>query len=86
MDWPVCKLQVCKLCFCHVISQLGIVKFDEISKLEIAAVSALCWLSQFCNLKINSNRLREYSKIRQFDTYQIAFLMRNQGHKKNTPI
>ena len=35
----------------HVISQLGIVKFDEISKLEIAAVSALCWLSQFCTLK-----------------------------------
>ena len=39
------------LCFWHVISQLGIVKFDEISKLEIAAVSALCWLSQFCTLK-----------------------------------
>ena len=36
-----CK--ICEsLCFWHVISQLGIVKFDEISKLEIAAVSALC--------------------------------------------
>ena len=41
------------LCFWHVISQLGIVKFDEISKLEIPAVSALCWLSQFCTLKKN---------------------------------
>ena len=29
----------------------------------------------------NRNRLCEYSKIRQFDTYQIAFLMRKQGHK-----
>ena len=27
------------------------------------------------------NRFCEYSKILQFDTYQIAFLMRNQGHK-----
>jgi hypothetical protein len=28
------------------------------------------------------NRFREYSKIRQFDTYQVTFLMRrNQGHK-----
>ena len=27
-----------------------------------AAVSALCWLSQFCTLKKNRNRLREYSK------------------------
>ena len=53
----------------------------EIPKLEIAAVSALCWLSQFCTLKKNRGRLREYLKIRQFDTYQIAFLMRNQGHK-----
>ena len=34
--------------------------------------------------KKNRNRLREYSKIRQFDTYQIAFLMRNQGHKGRT--
>ena len=40
-----------------------------------ADVSALCWLSQFCR-----NRLREYSKIRQFDTYQLAFLMKKQGH------
>ena len=38
------------LCFWHVISQLGIAKFDEILKLEIAAVSALCWLSQLCTL------------------------------------
>ena len=42
-----------------------------------------CWLSQFCTLKKIRNRLREYSKIRQFDTYQIAFLMRNQGHKNH---
>ena len=75
-----CK--ICEsLCFWHVISQLGIVKFDEISKLEIAAVSALCWLFQFCTLKKIRNRLREYSKIRQFDTYQIAFLMTCQQHK-----
>ena len=38
------------LCFWHVISQLGIAKFDEILKLEIAVVSALCWLSQLCTL------------------------------------
>ena len=38
-------------CFWHVISQLGIVKFDKISKLEISAVFALCWLSQFCTLQ-----------------------------------
>ena len=44
-------IQILFYCFWHVISQLGIVKFDEILKLEIAAVSALCWLSQFCNLK-----------------------------------
>ena len=47
-----------------------------------AAVSALCWLSEFCTLKKKiRNRLRVYSKIRQFDTYQIALLMRNQGQK-----
>jgi hypothetical protein len=46
-----------------------------------AAVFALFWLSQFCTLKKIRNRLREYSKIPQFDTYQIVFLMRNQGHK-----
>ena len=37
-------------CFWHV-SQLVIVEFDKILKLEIAAISALCWLSQFCTLK-----------------------------------
>ena len=52
-----------------------------------AAVSALFWLSQFCTLKKNRNRLREYSKIRNFVTYQITFLMTCQQHKewkKNT--
>ena len=39
------------LCFWHVISQFVIVEFDKILKLEIAAISALCWLSQFCTLK-----------------------------------
>ena len=40
-----------------------------------AAVSALYWLSQFCTLKKKiRNRLREYSKIRNFITYQITFL------------
>ena len=33
--------------------------------------------------KKNRNRLLECLKIRQFDTYQIAFLMRNQGHKSS---
>jgi hypothetical protein len=47
------------LCSWHGFSQLDIVKFDEISKLEIAAVSALYWLSQFCTLKKIRNRLRE---------------------------
>ena len=46
-----------------------------------AAVSALCCLSQFCTLKKNRNRLREYLRIRKFDTYQTVFLMRNQGHR-----
>ena len=51
-----------------------LLNFTKISKLEIAAVSALCWLSQFCTFKKNGNRLHEYSKICQFDKYQIAFL------------
>ena len=60
------------------------IKFDEISKLEIAAVSALCPLLAVSVLYFEKkirNLLREYSKIRQFDTYQIDFLMRNQGQK-----
>ena len=44
-----------------------------------AAVSALFWLSHFCTLKKNRDRLLWYSKMSQFDTYQIAFLMGNQG-------
>ena len=51
------------------------------------AVSALFWLSQFCNLKKKiKNRLPEYSKIRQFHTYQIAFLMRNKGDNLNMGV
>ena len=46
-----------------------------------AAVSALFWLSQFCTLKKNRDRLRAYSKICNFVTYQIAFLMTCQQHK-----
>ena len=52
--------------------ELSTVKFDKISKLEIAAVFAISWLSQFCTLKKIRNGLREYSKI-----LQLAFLMRN---------
>ena len=44
--------------------------------------AALCWLSQFCTLKKKDrNMFREYLKILQFDTHQIAFLMKNQGQK-----
>ena len=32
------------------------------------------------------NRLHEFSKIRQLDTYQIALLMRNQGHWLGTSV
>ena len=63
------------LCFWHVISQLVIVEVSNSSYLcPLLAVSIL-----YFEKKIR-NRLREYSKIGQFDTYQIAFLMRNQGH------
>ena len=37
-------------------------------------------MSQFCTLKRNRNRLREYSKIRNFITYKITFLMTCQQH------
>ena len=43
-----------------------------------AAVSALSWLSQFCTSR---NRFRENSKIRNFVTYQITFLLTCQPHK-----
>ena len=44
--------------------------------------SCLCPVGclSFVLWKKNRNRLHEYSKICQFDTYQKAFLMRNQGH------
>ena len=50
-----------------------------------AAVSSLCWLSQFCTMKKN----QEYPKICKFNTYQLAFLMRNQGlriPKQSNPV
>ena len=45
--------------------------------------SCLCPVLAFSVLYFekNRNRLRDYSKIRQFDKYQIAFLMKNQGQK-----
>ena len=48
-----------------------------------ADVSALFWLSQFCTLKKIRNRLCEYSKIHNFVTYQITFLMTCQQHNSH---
>ena len=62
----------------------------ELSNLRILRNIYLFSSSCLCPLLVVSvlyfekkirNRLCEYSKISQFDTYQIAFLMRNQGHK-----
>ena len=63
-------LQVEILCFWHVISPLDIVRFDEFSKYKTETAN-----------RGQGQLLFLTSKIRQFDTYQIAFLMRKQGHK-----
>ena len=47
-----------------------------------AAVSALFGSLSFVLQKKIKNRLREYSKIRNFVTYQITFLLTCQPHNK----
>ena len=68
------------LCLWHV-NRNEVTKWrnDEMTKYYVicAAVSALSWLSQFCTSK---NRFRENSKIRNFVTYQITFLLTCQPH------
>ena len=48
-----------------------------------AAVSVLLAVSVLYVENKNKIYITESSKIQQFNTYQIAFFMRNQGHKNN---
>ena len=63
---------------CAELSNLRILRniylFSSSCLCPLLAVSVLYF-------KKNRNRLREYSEIHQFNTYQIYFLIRNQGHK-----
>ena len=49
-----------------------------------SVVSVLCSLSQFCTLKKDRNRLREYPQICHFNMYQIVFLLTCQPHWSNS--
>ena len=60
-----------------------IMNFWKLCNIHFLSSSCLCpvWQSQFCTSKKIRNRLREYSKIRNFVTYQITFLLTCQPHK-----
>ena len=66
---------------CAELSNLRILRniylFSSSCLCPLLAVSVLCFEKKIGIGCVN---------IRKFDTYQIAFLMRNQGHKANLPI